>query len=280
MNDYEERKARRIERYRERARAADAEAAARWNSLANRTLLGMGGEPIKIGHHSEGRHRRLIERAHRDCDRASAAMAKAEHYRAKAAGAERNRAVSSDDPEALDKLHEKLAALEARQERLKADNKALRKAKVAPDDPEAAEKMKAAGVSPAGIVSLLSLVRIVRFQVTPHFRHPSYELTNNNANIKRVQRRIAELEARQSQPPAEPVEGDGFTIEEDTDWGRILIHLHDGKPAEPVRRWLKSNGWRWAPSRTAWVRHLNDAGRWAAKVAAEELPRLLKGESL
>jgi len=38
-----------------------------------------------------------------------------------------------------------------------------------------------------------------------------------------------------------------------------------GKPDPAVRDVLKSNGFRWAPSAGAWQRHLNNAGRYAAK---------------
>ena len=54
----------------------------------------------------------------------------------------------------------------------------------------------------------------------------------------------------------------------------MLIEF-DGKPPEEVRRYLKEHGWRWAPSRCAWVRHLNGNGKAYAKLATEKLPGLL-----
>ena len=61
MNEYEERKQARIERL----EAAADRAAARADSLfghAHEQLRHHTGEPIKVGHHSERRHRRDIER--------------------------------------------------------------------------------------------------------------------------------------------------------------------------------------------------------------------------
>ena len=276
MNDYESRKADRIDRYRAKAEAASREAHSRANSTNIETLRGMMGEPVKVGHHSERRHRSLIERADRDMRASCEASAKAKYWEQRAEAAEKNRAVSADDPEALEKLREKLTGLEAIQERLKADNKALRKAKISPDDSEATEKMQAAGVSPQGITSLARLVRICRYHCEPYYKHPTYTLTNNNANIKRVRKRIEELERRAEIPAAAPIAGDGFVIKEDTEWGRILIEFN-GKPNERARSYLKSFGWRWAPSRSAWVRRLSHDGRARAKWAAEELPKLLRG---
>jgi hypothetical protein len=45
---------------------------------------------------------------------------------------------------------------------------------------------------------------------------------------------------------------------------RIQI-VFDGKPSAEVRAELKGNGFRWAPSQSAWQRQLNNAGRYAAK---------------
>lgn len=56
-----------------------------------------GGEPIKIGHHSEGRHRRAIERSDQNMRAAVAEDKKAEYWRDRARGTER-RARQKSDP--------------------------------------------------------------------------------------------------------------------------------------------------------------------------------------
>ena len=84
------------------------------------------GQPILVGHHSEKRDRRYRERIRNTFSRGSELHAKATHYDDKAAAAENSRAVSSDDPEAVVKLREKLTALETFQQQMKAVNKVLR----------------------------------------------------------------------------------------------------------------------------------------------------------
>ena len=43
------------------------------------------------------------------------------------------------------------------------------------------------------------------------------------------------------------------------------MFIFPGKPDEDTRSLLKSHAFKWSPSRGAWVRHLNNAGLWAAK---------------
>ncbi|WP_055475979.1 DUF3560 domain-containing protein [Gordonia sp. HS-NH1] len=73
-------------------RAADAEAA--WTAEQRATAaLPPGGEPIKVGHHSEGRHRRAIDRAHNALTEAVAADREADHAAQRAESAARTTAL-------------------------------------------------------------------------------------------------------------------------------------------------------------------------------------------
>lgn len=56
---------------------------------------------------------------------------------------------------------------------------------------------------------------------------PSYELTNNGANIRRMKKRIAELEAEASREPVEDRTVGDVTISEDD--GRLQL-IFPGKP--------------------------------------------------
>ncbi|MCY1358950.1 hypothetical protein D9M69_455000 [compost metagenome] len=49
------------------------------------------------------------------------------------------------------------------------------------------------------------------------------------------------------------------------------MFIFPGKPDEQTRTLLKSQAFKWSPSRDAWVRQLNNAGRWAAKQVRETL---------
>ena len=64
--DYEERRKQRIERYKELSKKAEERSTMYGNSNANRILQIAPGQPILVGHHSEKKHRRLIEKAHND----------------------------------------------------------------------------------------------------------------------------------------------------------------------------------------------------------------------
>ena len=60
-------------------------------------------------------------------DRAVKLNEKATYYADRAESAENNRAISSDDPEAIEKLKNKLVSLESERERVKEFNKAAKK---------------------------------------------------------------------------------------------------------------------------------------------------------
>ena len=65
-SDYEERRKRRIERYKELSLKAQERSSQYSNSNANRILQIAPGQPILVGHHSEKRHRKLIKKAQDD----------------------------------------------------------------------------------------------------------------------------------------------------------------------------------------------------------------------
>ena len=60
------------------------------------------------------------------------------------------------------------------------------------------------------------------------------------------------------------INGETAKIIRNKDEMRLQL-VFDGKPAEKTREILKSNGFRWAPSQTAWQRLLNDNSEYALK---------------
>ena len=70
------------------------------------------GQPILIGHHSEKRDRNFRDRIGRTFERATETAEKAKHYAEKADRLENNTAISSDDPDAIGALREKLKKCE------------------------------------------------------------------------------------------------------------------------------------------------------------------------
>lgn len=213
------------------------------------------GQPIIIGHHSENRHRRDLERARRLTYKACDTLREAEaaDWSAKNAG----HAITADDPEAIQALEAKLAEAEARREGMKEANKVHRKggweAIANLYGPEAAEKLQH------------------RSGLTGHDRpFPSYSLTNLGANIRRLKERLEELRAAEAEPEHEAIEGDGWSIEEDKDDCRIRFYL-DSKPDRETCRKFRAAGFKFSRQHCAWQRLLNDNGRWAAKRLAKEL---------
>lgn len=161
--------------------------------------------------------------------------------------------ISSDDPQAVEKLEAKLAALEKHQETMKAANTAIRMKDPAKGDAKLAEL----GYTPEQITQLIE----------PDFcgriGYPAYALQNNNANIRRIRGRIEELKKR-SESTLKGWEFDRGRVVVNTTENRLQI-IFDGKPDADIRTELKSEGFRWAPSQGAWQRQLTDNAMRAAR---------------
>lgn len=160
--------------------------------------------------------------------------------------------ISADDDRAVEKLEAKLAGMEELQAHMKSVNAYYRKHKSLDGCPdltfEQAEKLKA------------SMSQDWRKDPVPF---PSFMLTNNNANIRRVRQRIDDLKNR--------CDFVGWTFP----GGEVKINaaenrlqlIFEGKPPEDQRRALKGEGFKWAPSQGAWQRQLNqNAIRAAARL--------------
>lgn len=119
-SDYEERRKNRIERYEKLSKKAREMSEQYSNSNANRILQIAPGQPILVGHHSEKKHRQLLERAHNDIKKSIEEADKSKYYYNRAREAEGNKAIYNDDPEAIKKLEEKLERLKNEKESIKA----------------------------------------------------------------------------------------------------------------------------------------------------------------
>ena len=170
--------------------------------------------------------------------------------------------ISSDDPNAREKLEAKLRELEQAQEYMKAVNAYYRAHKTLAGCPqmsaEAAAKLDAA---------------MARDWVPNPVPFESWALSNNAANIRRVKGRLLTLDAEREKAGSageREKSGDGWRLIENAEAGRIQF-LFDGKPDEDIRNTLKGEGFRWAPSAKAWQRMLNDNGRRAAARVIEKI---------
>lgn len=167
--------------------------------------------------------------------------------------------IKSDDERAIEKLEEKLEDLKSDQERMKAANKAIRLR-----DKDAGDNvLREMGYSEDSIKQLRE----------PDFcgrvGYPDYMLTNNNANIQRVEERLERLKAVKTKGSSEQEYGN-FKVVENTEAMRYQI-IFDGKPDEETRALLKSRGFKWAPSQGAWQRQITANGKYALNKVVERL---------
>lgn len=106
---------------------------------------------------------------------------------------------------------------------------------------------------------------------------PSYRLTNETTEMRRIEKRIKEIEEmkrRAKTADENKYENiDGVTVEENGEAMRIQLFF-DGKPSEAVRDLLKSNGFRWSPRFGAWQRQLNENGIYATKRILKQIKDL------
>lgn len=194
---YRERREARAEKLREwSGKRADKSDAA--YQEARRTADGIPfGQPILVGHHSEARARRDAQRIH-DKMRASIEHAdKADDMarRADTIDAQNRTSIYSDDADAIERLEEKLADLEATRDRIKRYNASCRKA------------AKAGGMGDLDILDakqradITGLIARDWYQVGPGGTFPSYALQNLGGNITRTRKRIEQLKREKEHGP-------------------------------------------------------------------------------
>lgn len=270
MNAYEKRQEAKRARLLEAAEKADAESNRRAKQSMDR--LPWGGQPILIGHHSEARHRRDLERSDNDMRKAVEADRKAKDLRGRAASIGTG-GISADDPEALTKLRAKLQKMEQGHAYMKAANKAVR-ALLKKGFTHESEDLQDAVAVFAKATGHETTEATVRTLLTPDFCNrigfASYQLTNSNARIKATRARIAELEALETRE-TRSTGIDGLCTYVENAEARRVQFVFDGKPRSEIRAILKSHAFKWAPSQQAWQRQLNAAGQYAAKQVMRQL---------
>lgn len=234
--DYIERREQVRARFEERAAMKQAASSDLHTLSRSYTDMIPFGQPILVGHHSEARHRRAIDKSWNTLGKAVKAQEQADHLARKAARVGTG-GISSNDPEAVTKLKAKLKNHEESQRIMVAANKAIK----AGND----QALLDLGLPPEQIENLKAGDYAGRVGFAP------YALQNNNAEIRRLKKRIDDLMALYN---AEPIdyENDDFSMSVDN--GQIVIDFKDGKPAEEVRKLLRSKAFKWSRHRQLWVR--------------------------
>lgn len=255
-NDFEQRKKNRIESARKQAEKNEKLSDSYYNQATEMASHIPMGQPILVGHHSEKGDRRYRKRIDDKMRKSIEADDKAKYYRQKAETIEENAAISSDDPEAIAKLKEKLTELEQKRSFMKATNKMIRR------------KDK------NGFLMLPHATEALWQELNTPDRtggvgFPHYSLTNNNATIRSVKRRIEQLELL-AQRPEHRVTFKGGELRENKEAGRIQFEF-EKKPEEPIRKLLRRGSFRWTPSEGVWQRQLNANGIWSAKHVLQQI---------
>lgn len=159
--------------------------------------------------------------------------------------------IRSDHPNAIGQLEQKLERLENTQKLMKDVNAFYRKNKTLDGctllDGERLQRLKA------------SMEQSWHPEPKPF---PSYQLTNNNAEIRRLKKRIEELK-QNAEVGFCGWEFHGGKAVANQDAGRLQL-VFEEKPSDEHRAQLKANGFRWAPKAGVWQRLLNRQAIYAA----------------
>lgn len=255
-HNYEERRQKRLDNAKRLAEKNKQESDALWEAGSKMASAIPLGQPILVGHHSENRDRNYREKINNTFDRSLDAQKKAAYYDQKAEAIASNTAIFSDDPEALEKLWQRLSELEKLQEFMKAANKCLRK-----HDKEGFLKLPHTTAAHWEELNKPDCYGQTGFA--------GYKLSNNNATISRIKKRIAQLEKTASRTTSEITVKD-VRLVENTEANRVQLFF-TGKPSEEIRKQLKGNGFRWSPSEGAWQRHLTPQAVYVATTLLNNL---------
>ncbi|MDE6320635.1 MAG: DUF3560 domain-containing protein [Lachnospiraceae bacterium] len=159
--------------------------------------------------------------------------------------------ISADDPGAVEKLKKKLENLEELQETMKFVNDYYRKNGTLDKcpflTPEQNDQLKS------------DMESKWHYGKAPYLQ---WQFTNNGAEIRRVKKRIEELEHKAEAIYA-GLHFDGVYVEPDKEDNRLRIFF-DEKPDEEIRTILKSNGFKWSPKANAWQRQITANAFYAA----------------
>lgn len=156
--------------------------------------------------------------------------------------------IMSGDADAVERLKIEIQKAETKQAHMKAVNAAIRKHAKAGAAAQLAALMEL-GISEAYATLLL------KPNCFGDLGFESFELKNNNANIRRMKERLASVEKAHSTPATEQ-EGTKARLEDSPTDNRVRL-FYPGKPDADTRATLKSSGFRWTPSLGCWQAYRN-----------------------
>jgi hypothetical protein len=255
--DYYKKQEKRIERYSNLADKKQAESDQLRDQAHRMADVIPFGQPILVGHYSEGRDRNYRAKIDNKFRKAMETGETAEYYRRRADSAQSNTAISSDAPDAIELLKAKLVSLKDSHAAMIAGNKVIRSKKLT-DEQKVTELQK---------------LGLGEFTAREHLKpdslgeigFPRYAIANSSANIRNVEERIKLLE-KQKNDVSQEYEAGGIRIVDSAEDNRVMIYF-PGVPAEEIRKYLKSMGFRWSPSNEVWQ---------AFRTAAWKIPQIIR----
>lgn len=257
MNPHEEKKQAKIAWHKKKAEEAkDASKKALDTAYEIGSHIPMG-QPVLIGHHSEKKHRRALSQIDSAFKKSAKLAEKAVYHKGRAVTIESNSAISSDDPDAIEKLKKKIGIAKQEQTMMKEANKIIRK------------KGSGSADSLVGIGIPLSLAKnLLTPDVMGDIGFPRYKLQNNNANIRRMEKRLCHLKKLASIETIE-IKFSGGTLRDSHEENRLQFDFNE-KPPHEVRTALKKSGFRWAKTRGVWQSFRSDNANYKARKIIEE----------
>jgi hypothetical protein len=229
-----ERLERKIEKRRDWADKATAQSTQAYNHSHNLVAGIPMGQPILVGHHSEKRHRRTLDRSWNALGKSVGLSKKADMHESKASNLEHllDKAIFTDDDDATEALKQRIAANEAKREQMKLVNKLYKKGD--------ADGLKALGLDLDTLKAKLAAAGGY-WGSAPHL---AYELTNLGARIRSDKERlvtVARVQQRTAQAEAAP---NGVTIEKSSDGAYCSVTFAE-KPERSVLNALRDAGFHW-----------------------------------
>ena len=231
----------RLDKRREWADARKREAAGAFQHATDLISGIPPGQPVLLGHHSQRRHQRALERHDGAMRRGAEAvvMARTHAYKAEGLEAALANTVFSDDPDAVEALEAKIAGLQAQRERMKAINAALRKGKV--------DSL----VPPLTAAEAADLRSYAMYSHTSKGGgYPSYALTNLGGRIRQAEARILDV-GRRTARAAEASAAGGVLITQVGTGGAYTRVTFDEKPSREVLNALRGADYTWSSG--SWV---------------------------
>ena len=153
------------------------------------------------------------------------------------------RPIMAGDSDAVQRLQAEINEREQRQSHMRLVNSTIRK-HLKLDNAGKMESLLAVGLTQSQASSALTK------DCFGGIGFASFELTNNNANIRRMKQRLESISRNQSLPETS-TQGTAATVEDCPSENRIRVTF-PSKPAVEVRTRLKSSGFRWTPSLGVW----------------------------